>query len=167
MASEGIDDPCRFWPHPSIDAKAYAGFLTATNNQFRPYGLVLPDNQDSRICGRTTRSIPSNLHGTPNAKLRIMWKSTATTGTARFAYDIQVSTEEVTSEDPTLPLAITGTATDAITGANQKQKADITLTGVSAGKHLLFVIRRRDLADPDTVGADILIEDIRFVADTA
>jgi hypothetical protein len=170
MAGE-IEIPLALWPHRQSNQNAVWDVLTATNNNHQISGFRLRDGEIADLDAKLTRPIPSNIHATPNGKVKIRWATSSTsTNSAKFfvkAIDIQYNT---TSADPaTWDDELT--VIDANNGAVIENECEVSLAAstLTSGRGLRLLIRRDATSGEtqDTLAADIWVTDALFVADQA
>lgn len=157
-------------PHTATNANAYYGRLDMTNDAFQPFGIVMPDDKDSRVSFRMSGPIPTNINGTPAGIFRFVWAA-AGTGNVKLFLDAVVATNDTTSLDPTVGTLSTSATEAVAVGANVIQVTDIALTSLAAsltsGKHVFGWIERRASSDAaDTVEATVVLLGALFVANT-
>lgn len=168
--AEEIRIACQLSPHTTTDANAYYGRIVMTNNAHQAFGIIVPDDKDSRINFRMASPIPTNINGTPAGILRVFWGA-AGTGNFKVFADVLVATNDTTSLDPTVGTLSTSVTEAVAVGANTFQATDISLTSLAAsltnGKTLFGWLGRKANTDAaDTVEAAIVLLGACFVANT-
>lgn len=169
--AEEIKIPCLFWPHRTNNASAYYDHLSMTNNAFQPQGIRLPNLKDCDILFEMSTPIPTNINAAPAGFIRVYWIPDVALGTLKLFWDIFISTQESTSQDPTSPFTISTNGTDTASGQYQEQVTNIDLVAQAANlvsnRIVKGRIQRKALTDAaDTLEGAIIIPKILFVANT-
>jgi len=168
--AEEIKIPCRLAPHTANNANAYYGRLDMTNDLWQPFGLVLPDDKDSRVSFVMASPIPTNINATPAGIFRFIWVPGGT-GSVKLFLDATVATLDSTSLDPASATLSTSVTEAAAVGANVIQTTDIALTSLAASlvsNRVLFgwIERKASTDVADSVEAPIVLLQCLFVANT-
>lgn len=166
--AEEIKIPFRCTPHRVTNPNCVWDHLTLTNNHFMVSGWRMRDTEIARV-NLYLPAIPSGLHGTPNAKLRVRWVTASASGSAWKLFvrlsDVLVGTD---TYDPTT-FDLETDATDTSPGAGRSNDFDFTITGpnLSAGRELIGYLERNAGDVADVLAADIVIPEVLFIADAA
>jgi len=127
----------------------------------------MPNSGTADLNGRISQPVPTNINATPNAKLRIHWVTgdTNTSNAVKFtvkAFDVIFNTTSVDGAfDETL------TVTDQSNGQYVENECEVALsvTSITSGKGVRFLVTRDPADASDTLGADVLITEVLLVAD--
>lgn len=141
-----------------------------TNDLWQPFGIVLPDDKDSRVSFVMSSPIPTNINATPAGIFRFIW-APAGTGSVKLFLDATVATFDSTSLDPASATLSTSVTEAAAVGANVIQTTDIALTALAgslvSNRVLFGWIERKASSDAaDTIEAAVVLLGALFVANT-
>ena len=169
MAGE-IDIRFNDWPHPVNNANTTWGYdnITSPANTHIREGWRMPNSVVSDL--NIEQDVPQGIHATPNGKVQIDWLTASTDVANAVKFFVKLS-DVVKNTDPVNPSTfdLDTSVTDVSNGAGILNTCEVSITGASltAGRGLTGVIRR-DAGDVgDTLGADVIVVKVRFVADKA
>src|ERR1051326_6649123 len=141
-----------FWDLPT-STPAVAACVTGTNTQ---KGVLTFADTSGGFSAQNSMLLPSDFSGTVDA--RIIWKTTATSGTAKFSLST-ICTAVDASETDDAAFNTASTVTTAAAGtASRLQTSSITtvtITGCAAGEFLHFKLFRDGNDGSDTLSASL------------
>lgn len=168
MAGE-IEIELQLYNHRVNNANACWDQLTQTTNNHMPCGIRCKDAEITDINFVTTRRVPSNVDGTPNAAIYIHWGTASTDTSSNCKWFVKVFdlTMNSTSMDAAYDDELT--VLDPSNGQYWENETSVSLssTSVTSGKILRGVIRRDATDAQDTLGADVILTRAFLVADQA
>lgn len=137
---------------PSLFALSGAGVALAEDGIFD--GVTLPDANTGNMY--VSFELPAEWDSTPtNLTFEIYWKSTATSGDAKFTVEVGAQT---TGEDLAVTETLTVTTTVETT-ANKINKSSVTIAGsnLAAGDLISIHIQRDPTDVADDLGANVIV----------
>lgn len=141
-----------FWDLPTA-TPAVAACVTGTNTQ---KGVLQYADTSGGFSAQTNMLLPADFSGTVDA--RIIWRTSATTGNAKFSFStICTAVDATETDDPAFNTASTVTTAAAGT-ANRLQSSAITtvtITTCAAGEYMHFKLFRDGNDAADTIGASL------------
>ena len=157
-------------PHRVNNANCVWSHLTLSNNVHMSGGWLMRNAEVADLNIDLPVPIPTNINATPNGKIRICWltSSSDTSNAVKFFCGISDVVENSDSVDPSaFDMAISTNVTDTSGGAGILNTVDVTVSGptLSAGRHLIGLIRRDSTDAGDTLAADVYVTRVLFVAD--
>lgn len=167
--AEELRRACKIYLHRVNNVNAAWTQMTAATNAHMAGGFLMPNAATADCNWCLVQPVPAGVKTPPAGKIKIRWVTTSadTTNTVRFAVKCLDIIYNTTSVDGAFDDDLSVVAASAGQYIENECEVSLSSTSVVAGRGIRGLLERDPAHASDTLGADIWVTEMEFVADQA